>query len=231
MLYCIIGESGSGKNTLMEKLLEMDSNLCRVVTATTRPIRPGEIPGRDYHFIDEELAKKMLSSAIEARKYKVESGKYWYYLTPDCCLSEDNIRKSNYICVAAPEQFSAYFEAFPGYVIPIILKVSEENRLIRALMREANPDCKEICRRFLDDTEKYIFGDVLPYFIFNNDGDNLDKLADRVLSCIYDLQNVSAGFCLEDESISLENLMKGLIFGSLVDSDIYIPDTIIKDKK
>jgi len=54
MLYALCGLSGSGKTTLLEAALRQASHLTRLVTFTTRPQRPGEIPGRDYHFLEEK---------------------------------------------------------------------------------------------------------------------------------------------------------------------------------
>jgi guanylate kinase len=44
--------SGAGKTTLSRRLLEVDPSLALSISVTTRRQRPGEIDGRDYHFID-----------------------------------------------------------------------------------------------------------------------------------------------------------------------------------
>src|SRR5207245_957650 len=54
MLYALCGLSGSGKTTLLETALREAPHLTRLVTSTTRPPRPGEVPSRDYHFLEEE---------------------------------------------------------------------------------------------------------------------------------------------------------------------------------
>lgn len=54
MLYALCGLSGSGKTTLLEAVLRQAPQLARLVTSTTRPPRPGELAGRDYHFLAEE---------------------------------------------------------------------------------------------------------------------------------------------------------------------------------
>ena len=46
--------SGAGKTTLSRALLAADANITMSVSVTTRPPRPGEIEGRDYHFISKE---------------------------------------------------------------------------------------------------------------------------------------------------------------------------------
>ncbi len=50
----IAGPAGSGKTTLCERLVAEQSGIERVVTATTRPMRPGEADGVHYHFLTNE---------------------------------------------------------------------------------------------------------------------------------------------------------------------------------
>jgi guanylate kinase len=44
--------SGAGKTTLSRRLLEVDPSIALSISVTTRKQRPGEVDGRDYHFID-----------------------------------------------------------------------------------------------------------------------------------------------------------------------------------
>jgi guanylate kinase len=58
----VAGPSGSGKNTLIRELEKRFTSIDRLVTATTRRIRSGEVDGVDYHFFtperfDEELSR------------------------------------------------------------------------------------------------------------------------------------------------------------------------------
>lgn len=54
LMLVLSSPSGAGKTTLSRKLLEMDSGVDLSVSVTTRRQRPGEIDGRDYHFIDKK---------------------------------------------------------------------------------------------------------------------------------------------------------------------------------
>jgi guanylate kinase len=47
----VSGPSGAGKGTLIEGILPRFPHVEVAVSATTRPIRPGEVDGRDYHFL------------------------------------------------------------------------------------------------------------------------------------------------------------------------------------
>jgi guanylate kinase len=51
--------SGAGKTTLSRRLLAADANIAMSVSVTTRPPRPGETDGRDYHFISKEKFASM----------------------------------------------------------------------------------------------------------------------------------------------------------------------------
>ncbi len=54
LLFVLSSPSGAGKTTLSRRLLAGDSLLTLSISATTRPRRPGEVNGQDYHFTDEE---------------------------------------------------------------------------------------------------------------------------------------------------------------------------------
>jgi len=53
-VFVITGPSGVGKGTLIAQLLERIPDLELSVSATTREPRPGEVDGRDYHFLTPE---------------------------------------------------------------------------------------------------------------------------------------------------------------------------------
>jgi len=52
LMLVLSSPSGAGKTTLSRKLLTEDGEVALSVSVTTRKMRPGEVDGRDYHFID-----------------------------------------------------------------------------------------------------------------------------------------------------------------------------------
>ena len=54
VLLILAGPAGVGKSTLSDRLVAEVPGFERVVTATTRPPRPKEVDGRDYHFLTPE---------------------------------------------------------------------------------------------------------------------------------------------------------------------------------
>ena len=58
-MFVLSSPSGAGKTTLSRLLIERMPGLKMSVSATTRPMRPGEVDGSDYHFIDKAKFEKM----------------------------------------------------------------------------------------------------------------------------------------------------------------------------
>lgn len=62
LMFVLSSPSGAGKTTIARKLLDQHSDLTLSVSATTRPMRPGEIDGKDYDFISEKTFDEMINS-------------------------------------------------------------------------------------------------------------------------------------------------------------------------
>lgn len=62
-LYVVSAPSGAGKSSLLRALLEsMGGDLAVSVSHTTRAPRPGEVEGRDYHFVEVETFRAMAAA-------------------------------------------------------------------------------------------------------------------------------------------------------------------------
>ena len=59
LMLVLSSPSGAGKTTLSRRLIESDGNLVMSVSATTRPKRPTEVDGRDYHFVSADRFEAM----------------------------------------------------------------------------------------------------------------------------------------------------------------------------
>lgn len=62
LMFILSSPSGAGKTTIARQLLAKDGDIRMSVSVTTRPIRPGEVDGRDYHFIDEPEFHRMVEN-------------------------------------------------------------------------------------------------------------------------------------------------------------------------
>ena len=62
ILFIVSSPSGGGKTSLVRALLEAEPGVRMSVSYTTRPARPGEVDGRDYHFVTPPEFERMLEA-------------------------------------------------------------------------------------------------------------------------------------------------------------------------
>ena len=85
LMLVLSSPSGAGKTTISRLLLERDDEISLSVSVTTRPMRPGEVEGQDYHFVDLTEFNLMLN-----RRELLEHAKVFnhYYGTPRRAVAE-----------------------------------------------------------------------------------------------------------------------------------------------
>ena len=157
-IYCMMGKSSSGKDTLYQKVLERLPQIHRVVPYTTRPIREGEQDGVEYHFVDDKQLAKLETDGkiVELRAYNTVHG-IWKYFTVDD--GQIDLEQGDYLLIGTLETYEKIREYYGAeHLVPIYIEVEDGERLARALERErrqAVPKYKEMCRRFLVDEEDF----------------------------------------------------------------------------
>lgn len=162
-IIALFGKSGAGKDTIQKWIMKHYPNKFNsIVSCTTRPKREGEIDGKDYFFLtNEEFAQKVLDlSMLEATEFR-----NWYYGTSIDQLDKDKIN----IGVFNIAGIEALLEDKRLDIFPVLVYASDKTRLLRALNREENPDCAEICRRFKTDNDDFAQMDFMPYFVWENE--------------------------------------------------------------
>jgi guanylate kinase len=158
-IFCLMGKSSSGKDTVFKELKQdKDLKLKPVVSYTTRPKRFNETDGVEYYFINEEVLAeyKDKGKVIEQREYDTVNGK-WHYCTLDD--GQIDLNRHNYLLIVTLEAYKdlkIYFGE--ENVFPFYIKVDDGVRLERALKREKEqekPNYDELCRRFLADNNDF----------------------------------------------------------------------------
>ena len=157
-IYCVMGKSSSGKDTVYKKLKEQYKEFRLIVPYTTRPIREGEKDGVEYYFVDPEQFRAMKEDGevIESRSYNTKCG-IWTYFTADD--GQIDLSAADYLLIGTLVSYQALREYFEGEaIVPVYLEVEDGLRLARALERERRqekPKYAEMCRRFLADEEDF----------------------------------------------------------------------------
>jgi len=158
-IYCMMGKSSSGKDTLYKRILnDKELQLRNVIPYTTRPIREGEQDGVEYFFCSEAKVAELEAAGkvVERRDYHTIHG-IWTYFTVDD--SQIDLKNNNYLLIGTLESYQKIRDYYgKEYLIPIYIEVEDGERLQRALNRErdqAFPKYEEMCRRFLADTKDF----------------------------------------------------------------------------
>src|SRR6056300_784868 len=61
LMLVLSSPSGAGKSSISRKLLEQDDNISLSISATSRKRRPGEVEGKDYHFVEPQEFQIMIN--------------------------------------------------------------------------------------------------------------------------------------------------------------------------
>ena len=158
-VFCIVGKSSSGKDTIYKKLLSNATlQLKRIVLYTTRPIRAGEQEGVEYYFTEEKEMQRLQNDnkIIECRSYNTIYGIWYYFMVKD---NQIDLAQFNYLIIGTLESYIKIRDYFgQDKVVPIYIDLDDGERLMRALRRERkqyDPKYEEMCRRFLADAKDF----------------------------------------------------------------------------
>lgn len=148
IIIALFGPSGSGKDTGVRLLTSKFKSLHHIIPTTTRPMRDTETNNVDYYFVNKE---QFIRGITNNDFYTINYYNNWSYGINRNEI-EDNPISIGAFSIKDIKQLLNFDNLT---VIPIYIKTSDKTRLMRCLTREDNPDCKEICRRFIADKEDF----------------------------------------------------------------------------
>lgn len=149
MLITICGQTASGKDSIVRKLIE-DYGYKRVISNTTRPMRTGEKDGVDYHFKNDIP----FENTVCMKSYTTTQG-VWHYWFNDDDIEEAVNSEDVYIAIADAE--GAYeLEEYGAKIIYIYARWEvRAERYMNRESRNENPDYKEVLRRLIADQRAF----------------------------------------------------------------------------
>ncbi len=184
-IILFMGPSSSGKNIIKNRLIKENKFAFKeIIMSTTRPMRIGEVEGREYYFKTEKemLELEEQGKIIEKRKYDTIYGP-WYYFTTSYNIDLENYNYIGDNTLEGLDQFVKFYGL--ENIISLLIKVDDGVRLQRALdreKREESPKYQELCRRFLADSRDFSEENISKRpitSIINNNG-NLDNTMEEV---------------------------------------------------
>lgn len=175
----IAGPSGSGKNAIISKVLERYHNGVRLVTATTRVMRPGEIDGVDYHFFTQERFDQELSAGhIPEHRFVPALGTYYGIYTPDL---DKHIKAGKIVYAQVDIEGARLLKE--RYCATTIFIMPESIEQFRGRLRSRNPEWsqKELDARMkITEHELRVHAPEYDYRVVNADGKLSETIDDVV---------------------------------------------------
>lgn len=178
LMLVISGPAGSGKGTVNNHLLAT-GDFVYSVSATTRAPRPGEVNGKNYHFISREEFEKRIKAGdmLEHTEYCTN-----YYGTPKKEAEEVLASGKNLILEIEVEGAANVKAKYPDAVLILLLPPSfaiQEQRL-----RNRGTETEEkILLRLSRTKEELKSADIYDYVVYNHDGRDTEA-AEEIMSIV-----------------------------------------------
>ena len=171
ILFVITAPSGAGKSSLIDALLKEDPHLRLSVSYTTRAPRPGEMNGREYHFVDEKTFLAMLERSEFLESAEVHGNRYG---TSQAVIREALARGQDLVLEIDWQGAQQVRRLYPGCVGIFILPPSVAE--LERRMRARGQDSDEVIRRRMSSAEEEIsHAPEFNYAIINKDFDEAKR--------------------------------------------------------
>lgn len=179
ILVVISGPSGVGKDATLDLMKEQNQSFYFVVTATTRPRRPDEVEGVDYHFVSmSEFARmieedELLEYALVYNDYKGIPKQH----------VRDAIASGKDVIMRIDVQGAATIRKLIPNAVTIFLTTESEDELVRRLRQRKTEDEGKLAMRIATARAELDRVREFDYVVVNRT-DRLEETAEQVRSII-----------------------------------------------
>jgi len=176
-LFIVCAPSGAGKTSLVNELLQADPQIRLSVSYTTRRPRPGEVDGREYHFVTEPEFAQMIARGDFLENALVHGN---HYATSAHWISEQRAAGHDIMLEIDWQGASQVRQLIPEAIGIFILPPSFETLLSR-LNKRAQDSPDVIARRLAAARDEISHVGEFKYVIIN---DNFDQAAQDLISIV-----------------------------------------------
>jgi guanylate kinase len=166
-LFIIAAPSGAGKSSLVNALLAEDANLALSVSYTTRAPRPGELEGREYHFVDARTFAAMLERGDFLESAEVHGNRYG---TSRKWIQDARARGLDIVLEIDWQGARQVRKAFPEAVSVFILPPAPPIEELERRLRSRGQDTEDaIARRLANAQDEIRHAGEFDYVIINKE--------------------------------------------------------------
>lgn len=179
LLIVLSGPSGVGKDSILQRMKERQVPFHYVVTATTRPPRPGERHGVDYYFVSEAEFARMIEQE-ELLEWSIVYGDYKGI--PKRPIIEA-LRRGQDVIMRIDVQGAAKVRALCPNAVLIFITVESEEALRRRLRKRGTETDEALRLRMAMAREEMKRVVEFDYVVVNREG-HLDEAVDTILAIV-----------------------------------------------
>lgn len=179
LLFILSSPSGAGKSTIARMLLEADDQIALSVSVTTRPPRPGEIDGQDYHFIDEAEFHRLVEEHALLEWAKVFGH---YYGTPKAQVKQGLRDGQDFLFDIDWQGTQQLYQRAEGDVVRVFILPPSLEELHRRL-RSRNTDSEDvIAGRMARAQDEISHWDGYDFVVINDNVENCFEKVRQILN-------------------------------------------------
>ena len=201
-LFIVCAPSGAGKTSLVDELLKADPQIRLSVSYTTRTPRPGEVDGREYHFITEQKFAQMMGQGEFLENAVVHGNHYatWaHWISEQRAAGRDIMLEIDWQGAAQVRQLIP--EAIGIFVLPPSFEA-----LLSRLNKRAQDTPDVIARRLAAARDEISHVGEFKYVIIN---DNFSQAAQDLISIVR-TQRLLTPIQLDRHSSQINRMKQGI---------------------
>ncbi len=177
-ILVISAASGTGKTTVISRILEIETELFYSVSATTRPRRPYEINGKDYIFIDKDTFQEWIKKN-KLLEWALVYGEY--YGTPKEPIEKALSRGQSVIADLDVNGMKKMKEFFPEDTVSVFLFPPDFNTLVERLKNRGTETKEQLKIRIERLKQELSNAPLYDYWVLN---ESVDDAARRIISIL-----------------------------------------------
>jgi guanylate kinase len=168
LMLILSSPSGAGKTTIARKLLAAEPELTMSVSVTTRPMRPGEVEGRDYHFVDEREFQRMVGAG-ELLEWAPVFGHH--YGTPKAHIVDGLVAGRDFLFDVDWQGTQQLHQKMRDDVVPVFLLPPSLDELHRRLADRGTDSAEVVAGRMAQARSEIGHWDAYDYVLVNDDAE------------------------------------------------------------